>query len=107
VLSLSYLKILSDKLFSKAELNKKIGLKTSKKGPGAPVIDMVHTLKFYNNFSKMAFFHHYFQPTEFFLHFFILFNMQSMQNIFLRLHKLYMPQGKTGKNLLYKKLEFY
>ena len=32
--------MLSDELFLKAELNKKIGLKTSKKGPGAPVIDM-------------------------------------------------------------------
>ena len=32
--------MLSDKLFLKAELNKKIGLKTSKKGPGAPVIDI-------------------------------------------------------------------
>jgi hypothetical protein len=30
----------SDELFLKAELNKKIGLKTSKKGPGAPVIDI-------------------------------------------------------------------
>jgi hypothetical protein len=30
--------MLSDELFLKAELNKKIGLKTSKKGPGAPVI---------------------------------------------------------------------
>ena len=34
--------MLSDKLFLKAELNKKVGLKTSKKGPGAPVIDMLH-----------------------------------------------------------------
>ena len=33
VLSLSYLRMLSDELFLKAELNKKIGLKTSKKGP--------------------------------------------------------------------------
>ena len=40
VLSLSYLRMLSDELFLKAELNKKIGLKTSKKGPGAPVIDI-------------------------------------------------------------------
>ena len=40
MLRLSYLRILSDKLFLKAELNKKIGLKTSKKGPGAPVIDI-------------------------------------------------------------------
>ena len=31
--------MLSDDLFLKAELHKKIGLKTSKKGPGAPVID--------------------------------------------------------------------
>jgi hypothetical protein len=29
----------------KAELNKKIGLKTSKKGPGAPVIDILYSLK--------------------------------------------------------------
>jgi hypothetical protein len=34
--------MLSDELFLKAELNKKIGLKTSKKGPGAPVIDMAN-----------------------------------------------------------------
>jgi hypothetical protein len=40
VLSLSYLRVLSDELFLKAELNKQIGLKTSKKGPGAPVIDI-------------------------------------------------------------------
>jgi hypothetical protein len=40
VLSLSYLRMLSDDLFLKAELHKKIGLKTSKKGPGAPVIDI-------------------------------------------------------------------
>ena len=32
--------MLSDELFLKAELNKKVGLKTSKKGPGAPVIDI-------------------------------------------------------------------
>jgi hypothetical protein len=32
--------MLSDELFFKAELNKKIGLKTSKKGPGAHVIDI-------------------------------------------------------------------
>jgi hypothetical protein len=31
VLSLSYLRMLSDELFLKAELNKKFGLKTSKK----------------------------------------------------------------------------
>jgi hypothetical protein len=31
--------MLSHELFLKDELNKKIGLKTSKKGPGAPVID--------------------------------------------------------------------
>jgi hypothetical protein len=36
--------MLSDELFLKAELNKKIGSKTSKKGPGAPVIDMPSTL---------------------------------------------------------------
>jgi hypothetical protein len=40
VLSLSYLRMLLDELFFKAELNKKFGLKTSKKWPGAPVIDM-------------------------------------------------------------------
>ena len=33
--------MLSDELFLKAELNTKIGLKTSKKGPGAPVIDIL------------------------------------------------------------------
>jgi hypothetical protein len=32
--------MLSDELFSKAEFNNKIGLKTSKKVPGAPVIDI-------------------------------------------------------------------
>jgi hypothetical protein len=32
--------MLSDELFCKAKLNKQIGLKTSKKGPGAPVIDI-------------------------------------------------------------------
>ena len=36
VLSLSYLRMLSDELFFKS--NRKIGLKTSKKGPGAAVI---------------------------------------------------------------------
>ena len=40
VLSLSYLRMLSDELFLKAELNKQIGLKTTKKGQGAPIIDM-------------------------------------------------------------------
>jgi hypothetical protein len=40
VLSLSYLRMLSDELFLKSELNKKFGLKTCKKGPGAPVIDI-------------------------------------------------------------------
>jgi hypothetical protein len=34
------MRMLSDELFLKAELNKKDGLKTSKKGPGAPVIDI-------------------------------------------------------------------
>ena len=33
--------MLSDELFLKSELNKKIGLKATKKGPGAPVIDMI------------------------------------------------------------------
>ena len=33
--------MLSDEFFLKAKLNKKIGLKTSKKGPGAPVIDIL------------------------------------------------------------------
>jgi hypothetical protein len=36
--------MLSDELFLKAELNRKIGLKTSKKGPGAPVIDIADFL---------------------------------------------------------------
>jgi hypothetical protein len=34
--------MLSDELFLKAEFNEKIGLKTSKKGPGAPVIEMTN-----------------------------------------------------------------
>jgi hypothetical protein len=37
--------MLLDELFLKAELIKKIGLKTSKKGPGAPVIDIPLSLK--------------------------------------------------------------
>jgi hypothetical protein len=32
--------MLSDELFFKAELNRKFGLKTCKKWPGAPVIDI-------------------------------------------------------------------
>jgi hypothetical protein len=32
--------MLSDELFLNAELNEKIGLKSSKKGPEAPVIDI-------------------------------------------------------------------
>ena len=36
--------MLSDELFLKAELNKKIGLKSSKKGPGAPAIDILYSL---------------------------------------------------------------
>jgi hypothetical protein len=41
-------------LFLKAELNKKIGLKTSKKGPGAPVIDIQNTIQvsFLESFSN-------------------------------------------------------
>ena len=35
--------MLSEELFLKAGLNKKIGLKTSKKGPGAPVIDIPYS----------------------------------------------------------------
>ena len=42
LLSLSYLRMLSNELSFKAELNKKFGLKTSKKWPGAPVIDTSH-----------------------------------------------------------------
>jgi hypothetical protein len=47
LLSLSYLRMLSDELFFKAELNKKFGLKTSKKLPGDPVIDI--RINFYFN----------------------------------------------------------
>ena len=44
--------MLSDQFFFKAELNKKNGLKTSKKGPGAPVIDIykIPSSKFKSNF---------------------------------------------------------
>ena len=34
--------MLSDELFLKAELNKEFGLKTCKKWPGAPVIDITY-----------------------------------------------------------------
>jgi hypothetical protein len=44
--------MLSDELFLKAELNKKIGLKASKKGPGAPVIDIANARFFKRRFIK-------------------------------------------------------
>ena len=54
--------MLSDELFLKAEQNRKFGSKTSKKGPGAPVIDisfynmMIFGLKNIFAFKKRTFF---------------------------------------------------
>ena len=50
--------MLSDGLFFKAEINKKFGLKTSKKWQGAPIIDMPYIIKvirlyLYQNFEMI------------------------------------------------------
>ena len=49
---------------------------------------------------KMAFFTIIFNPLNSPHFFSIFFYMQSMQNNFVRLHKLFKPRGKIDKNLL-------